>query len=977
MKSKLLFLCSAALSVFMTSCITYEINPESNKGCALTFTSAVDPEVNTKTEWNGKTIMWSKGDRIALSYLHNGVAARTWFESEALKTASHFAEFSVQTDINASAAGILDFHAIYPSECITDNFKSFEDAEIRIPIMQTPSASTYDRTADLMIAHSIKSYESVPAESIPLVWQRLVAHLDLSLISLNLQEGETLSRLTLIADNNAKLTGLFSLNAFTGNLSGVETSNEVRLNLMNTTSNIDEDIHIWAVTMPTRISDLKVEVLTSEAVYTREIQACNLDITKNARNIVRIDMSAANRSPRTDASSLVRSEHPRLFITSEDIPVMKACAQGSAAKIYNATKTRVDELMSSEITFPDPLAKTGESNKNHEVGFRAADAATVWLVTGDRAYLEHTKTILEKLIDYYELRVENNLNIAWYVYSQISALCAYDWIYNDLTAEERARIGNALYSVMHEIAWHGNGIRPARYRENKSEPTTGCYGVSVLPWYLALTFYGDGVNDQRCAEMFAQGYDFHKSMIAYRRAMAGEKGGGATACVGYSFGYYPLADFNFIRTYKAATGIDLSDEMDYVLKYLDYLDWVRLPGNKDFGFGDASHSNCLLPHVDINYHISEIADIYGDRYSHVLPLASRMLKQFPVKRSPDKFPFIRLLHDKEIAIGGGAGIVDDVRSMYYETMGQVYMRSGIDDDDTYAMFVSGGVTTNHKHYDNNNFVIYKYGYRALDTGSRPEPGQHLSHYYSRTVAHNCVTIRMPGEVMPNYWGEPAPDEEVLPVPNDGGQNNLLASEIKHMVETEDYVYLASDATGSYNSLKAALVVREFIYFLPDVFVIFDRLVSKDASYPKTWLYHTADEPIINGMEFSETSQGGMSVCRTLYPSDAVIEKIGGPGKQFWSDGRNWPFPADKASTIPDDTWPMVGQWRIEIKPGAEREKDYFMNIIKVGAEGTVLLPQTNVFEDETHIGVEFTYEGKNFSLSFDTTKDYGCNIEVN
>ena len=49
------------------------------------------------------------------------------------------------------------------------------------------------------------------------------------------------------------------------------------------------------------------------------------------------------------------------------------------------------------VTFPDPLAKTGESNKNHEVGFRAADAATVWLVTGDRTYLEHTKTILEKL----------------------------------------------------------------------------------------------------------------------------------------------------------------------------------------------------------------------------------------------------------------------------------------------------------------------------------------------------------------------------------------------------------------------------------------------------------------------------------------------------------------------------------------------------------------------------------------------------
>ena len=130
--------------------------------------------------------------------------------------------------------------------------------------------------------------------------------------------------------------------------------------------------------------------------------------------------------------------------------------------VYTDMKKRVDNLMAAGISFPDPLAASGEYNKNHEVGFRAAEAAALWLVSGDRTYLDYTKTILRELIAYYQLRVENDLNIAWYVFSQISALCAYDWIYNDLTAEERHDFGTSLYEVMHEIAWHGSGYRKSR-----------------------------------------------------------------------------------------------------------------------------------------------------------------------------------------------------------------------------------------------------------------------------------------------------------------------------------------------------------------------------------------------------------------------------------------------------------------------------------------------------------------------------------
>ena len=322
-------------------------------------------------------------------------------------------------------------------------------------------------------------------------------------------------------------------------------------------------------------------------------------------------------------------------------------------------------------------------------------------------------------------------------------------------------------------------------------------------------------------------------------------------------------------------------------------------------------------------------------------------------------------------------------AVYFEGTGEVIMRSGTGENDTYALFVSGGKTSYHKHFDNNHFTIYKKGYRTLDTGTRPEPGWHLSHYYARTVAHNCVTIRMPNEKMPEYWGGGASTENKFePIPNDGGQNSVLGSVLKEKRITDDYVYLASDATKSYNSQKASLVVREFIYFYPDLFVVFDRVTATDKNYPKTWLIHTINEPVMKGnREFSETSDGGKMICRTLFPANAILTKIGGSGKDFWSDGRNWPLPKLTPQdygynmNLPPANHPQLGHWRIEVSPKTASDKDLFMHVIQVGDKNLSHLPDTETFETTTQIGIKFTYLGKHRTLTFDKTKSYGCRIQ--
>ncbi len=89
-------------------------------------------------------------------------------------------------------------------------------------------------------------------------------------------------------------------------------------------------------------------------------------------------------------------------------------------------------------------------------------------------------------------------------------------------------------------------------------------------------------------------------------------------------------------------------------------------------------------------------------------------------------------------------------------------------------------------------------------------------------------------------------------------------------ETNDrYTYVAGDATPCYLPEKCALALRQYVFVMPNHFVICDRVVSTDAGYKKSWLLHTQNEPVVNGGMFTAGHEDGRLFCTTLYPRDAV------------------------------------------------------------------------------------------------------------
>jgi hypothetical protein len=204
--------------------------------------------------------------------------------------------------------------------------------------------------------------------------------------------------------------------------------------------------------------------------------------------------------------------------------------------------------------------------------------------------------------------------------------------------------------------------------------------------------------------------------------------------------------------------------------------------------------------------------------------------------------------------------------------GVVLIRSAWDDPNgTLLWFKASSYPFVHDHRDQGSFQIYKRGWLAIDSGQYEET-THRGNYTYRTVAHNSLLIYRPDEhldknkVDPIWYG----------FANDGGQRwvnrpktaadlakpeYFLGGITKFESVPELYDYTQADITRSYNSTyvtteghdpKVSLVERSIFFLRPDEYIIvFDRIVSTKAEYPKRWLLHSVYRPELDGKETFE------------------------------------------------------------------------------------------------------------------------------
>ena len=303
----------------------------------------------------------------------------------------------------------------------------------------------------------------------------------------------------------------------------------------------------------------------------------------------------------------------------------------------------------------------------------------------------------------------------------------------------------------------------------------------------------------------------------------------------------------------------------------------------------------------------------------------------------------------------------------------------------------------HMHKDVGGFQIYYKGSLALDSGNY-QVGYGSAHDYNyakRTVAHNLVTVYDPEEstwfgsrYTVNDGGQIGRKETVVQTYEEMISDENLRAETKGVYigpneYTPEFSYLKTDITNAYtdkvSDYKRSMVFMDlFDEDYPAAFVVFDRVVSSDASYNKAWLLHSIEEPTVEGdttvIARTEDGFNGKLVNKTMLPERFTIEKIGGEGYEGWVDGANYPY--TDAEGINSES----GDWRIELSPASANTEDLFLNAMYV-TDYDKNLPELPMYKENTgtFVGVTvkdrfvlFSKNGdvKNSSTSF-TVRDNG------
>ena len=227
-----------------------------------------------------------------------------------------------------------------------------------------------------------------------------------------------------------------------------------------------------------------------------------------------------------------------------------------------------------------------------EWGPQAAECALAWRFTGERKYLDKARKMLVSSVAAYHAAYRNGRAVNWYSTTRIHALCAYDWIWEALTPEERKTIIVPLVQHVEDVQ-PGKG-KPFIIRRNVGNIQSGFYSVRSLLWYSGLAAYGDGFCDDLARDQLRRGHDLCLEMVKFRNDGAGDDGALSSAVPGYCMGAYPWAHFNFFHTWLSATGENLAASYPGLALFPNWIYWTWIP--------NEAHPNMPLYRAHVAVH---------------------------------------------------------------------------------------------------------------------------------------------------------------------------------------------------------------------------------------------------------------------------------------------------------------------------------------------------------------------------------------
>lgn len=694
-------------------------------------------------------------------------------------------------------------------------------------------------------------------------------------------------------------------------------------------------------------------------------------------------------------------EHPRVFVRSEEIPALKVKMQTKAGK-------KILRKLSEAAVPRTPEEDAAEKDRGFRyyakmrgVTSKVQLQALEYLVNGDAVQARQAITSMLDTLKTTNFGTQNDLSRASGCMLMVGGMI-YDWCYDQFTPEER----QAYIDEFVRIA----GTMECHYPPKNNEPICG----HSSEWMVLRDMLSCGIAI----------YDEYPDMYHYVITMMFKD---YIPVRNYTYrgrNYHQGSSYFNVRFTNDLNSLWILDKMgagaiyDPSQQYVLYdMIYRRRPDGQVLPAGDCNPAPRKRPQ-SFSQPAMLASSYYNDPYI-----------AYEYERKPSTEPHMLMLELLWRNFDLKGKTPDDLPLTRYSgtPFGWMIARTGWGKNSVVAeMKVNEQFYGNHQHMDGGAFQIYYRGPLAIDSGSYQGASggynsPHNKNYFKRTIAHNSLLVYDPSEKFAcwNYGGAGKTEFAA----NDGGQRmpgdrwdtcrsfkdllsdsytvgKSLAHDFGPDLNTPEYSYLKGDITKAYTS-KVEDVRRSFVFFnleskgnadknpegvvteVPAVMVVYDHVVSSDPSFRKFWLLHSIEEPQTGNQSFSvsRTKDGdsGKLYCDVLLP-EADVTKVGGPGKEFWVFGENYP----NAATTRPDPCNERGEWRVEVTPKKAAKEDSFLNVMQVMDNSVTPLPVQRIDGDKV-VGVSvsdrvviFARDSKSLSdnFTFEIPKSAGKSVKV-
>ena len=259
-----------------------EIVPESPKTIDVVINADVqEPTSNdSKTVVDGTTIKWSSsgeklkvyevassaGD-ISVANITSGVGGST----------DSYATMTFPVSLNEKTADNFTYYASYPSSAWVSNSSTIAQASIETKKAQTPTATSFDPSSDLLISKGIDNGDAQPTE-LNMQFARVIAIGKMTIT--NLPVDEPVNKVVFSANNGSALVlsgrttyDLAAAEPVTS-YGDIVSNTEVEINTAGLGLSAETSMDIWFTCYPFELSEgdtFKVEVYTNTFTCTRTV----------------------------------------------------------------------------------------------------------------------------------------------------------------------------------------------------------------------------------------------------------------------------------------------------------------------------------------------------------------------------------------------------------------------------------------------------------------------------------------------------------------------------------------------------------------------------------------------------------------------------------------------------------------------------------------------------------------------------------